>query len=69
MKPVDAARRNGSVARAERQVFKYEVEADGVAYEICQKAFLSILDMKRSKLRKKITGGRGPVSATLHKLQ
>ena len=41
--------------RAEWRAFEYEVEANGVSYQICQNAFLAVLDINRSKLRRKVT--------------
>lgn len=67
VKPKEAKRRSGSGLRAERSVFKYSVEANGVTYEICQNAFLCVLNIKRSKLRTKITnitGRDGPFDET-----
>ena len=55
VQPVGAKRRSGNSSRAECTVFKYAVEAEGVSYEVCQRAFRSVLDIKRSKLRRKIT--------------
>lgn len=55
VKPKTTRPRKRLRSRAVRCVFEYKLDARGVTYKVCQSAFLSILDIKRTRLRRKVT--------------